>query len=74
MYNLYFIFSEQNAIMRTLLSWVCGINENKKDIASQQIKFEDMVSIKEERRWKILSNIMAVILMCVAIVFFVYFA
>ncbi|OWF42638.1 Sodium/myo-inositol cotransporter 2 [Mizuhopecten yessoensis] len=57
-----------------VVNWVCGIDRNRESLSSHQIQRKDMLSVEENRRWKITSNVLSVLLMGIALVFFIYFA
>ncbi|XP_069121206.1 sodium/myo-inositol cotransporter 2-like isoform X2 [Argopecten irradians] len=61
-------------LARHVVNWVCGTDRNITQLSSHQIQRKEMLSVEENRRWKLTSNILSVILMLVVLVFFIYFA
>lgn len=58
---------------RRIGNWLCGL-ENMETTVHKQVEHTDMLNIKQDRRWKILSNVAAVGCMIVMLVISVYFA
>ncbi|VDH90719.1 solute carrier family 5 (sodium/glucose cotransporter), member 9 [Mytilus galloprovincialis] len=68
-------YNEPISIFKRIAYWLCGMDESsRRSLASHGVVREDMVSIKENRKWKITSNVLAVILMGVVVFHFIYFA
>ena len=60
---------------RKVVNWICGIDNatGSSSIANKQVEMPEMLSIKEDRRWKIVSNTAAVIAMMVVIALCIVF-
>ncbi|XP_071156466.1 sodium/glucose cotransporter 4-like isoform X1 [Mytilus edulis] len=68
-------YNEPISIFKRIAHWLCGMDESsRRSLASHGVVREDMVSIKENRKWKITSNVLAVFLMGVVVFHFIYFA
>ncbi|CAC5403731.1 SLC5A9 [Mytilus coruscus] len=68
-------YNEHISVFKRIAYWLCGMDEiSRRSLASHGVVRQDMVSIKENRRWKISSNVLAVILMGVVVFHFIYFA
>lgn len=54
---------------RRIVNWVCGIDNatGSSAIANKQVQTPDMLSIKQNKRWKISSNTAAVLIMIIAV-------
>ncbi|XP_033732589.1 sodium/glucose cotransporter 4-like [Pecten maximus] len=60
--------------LRHIVNWVCGTDRNIEMLSSHQMRRIGRLSVEENRRWKITSNVLSVILMAAVLVFFIYFA
>ena len=74
-YNMFYFFAGDIPWYRKVVNWVCGIENvtGASSIATQQVQTQDMLSIKQDKRWKITSNIAAVIVMIICIALCVIF-
>lgn len=58
---------------RRVGNWICGL-ENMEQTIHKQVERGDMLNVTEKRRWKIVSNISAVISMILMLFLAIYFA
>ncbi|KAK3590544.1 hypothetical protein CHS0354_015522 [Potamilus streckersoni] len=69
------VIKGKKPILRRILNWVCGIEDyNKYELSTHKIQVQDMLSIHEYPKWQIVSNVLSVLVMVIAMVFFGYFA